>query len=618
MLPPRSLSVERWTLDVGRSSETLNVQRSTLNAQRQTTQGLLSLLAAILALVGCDSKETSPPANGGASISTPSSPAPTTAPPDPWFREVAAGSGITFRHASGFRGQHCMPEINTGGVGLLDFDNDGLLDVFCVTGGSVHPDVPNPPGHRLFRNLGNWHFEDVTARAGVGANTQYGMGVACGDFDGDGWTDIYLLNLGINILYRNLGDGRFVDVTRPAGVGDPGWSSSAAFVDYDGDAHLDLFVTHYIHWSLATEIPCASRGGAPDYCSPMSYRAPSRSRLFRNLGNGTFRDVSEELGLGGALGNGLGVATGDFDHDGRIDVFVANDAMPNHLWMQQPDGRFRDEALARGCAVNVMGLPRAGMGAVAIDLFQRGWLDLFVTHLVGEGNGFFRNTNGLFVDTITPRGPMTGSWPSTGFGVGFRDFDHDGNPDLFIANGRARLGTTDLDSKDPYAEPNTLLRGLGAGEFAEILPAGGTSPLLLATSRGAAFGDLDNDGAEDVVVLNRDGPVHVLRNLVGGRGHWIGLDVRTATGAVARNATVRVDTASGRTQWRQVQPNEGYASSNDPRLVFGLGGETNVTRIIVRHPNGNETSMGPLPADRYHRIPSATTTPGTASPDEER
>ncbi len=564
-------------------------------------------LVLVLLVTGCD--PSSPPAASSPSASSapPTVPSPTTdaASPAaaPWFAEVAADAGLNFHHTSGFRGQYCMPEINSGGVGLLDFDRDGLLDVFCVNGGSVHGPAPAEAGHRLFRNLGHWRFEDVTARAGVGSNLHYGMGVACADFDGDGWTDLYVLNLRTNVLYRNRGDGSFEDVTSQAGVGGSEWSSSAAFFDYDADGHPDLVVANYIHWSLATEVPCASRGGTPDYCSPLSYRAPAHSRLFRNLGNGTFREVTTEAGIDQGLGNGLGVATGDFDHDGDLDVFVANDAMPNHLWINQGGGRFRDEALARGCAVNVMGLPRAGMGAVAVDILQRGALDLFVTHLVGEGNGYFRNTNGTFLDTISPRGPMAGSWPSTGFGVGFRDFDHDGHLDLFVANGRARLGVQDLDPRDPYAEPNTLLRGLGNGEFIAVAPTGGTQPPLVATSRGVAFGDLDNDGAEDAVVVNKDGPAHLLRNLVGSRGHWIGLDVRDARGAVARNAIVRLESASGRVSWRQVQPNEGYASSQDERLVFGVGAESGIARVVVRYPGGAERVFGPLPVDRYHRLP---------------
>jgi hypothetical protein len=529
---------------------------------------------------------------------------------EPWFEEVAATSGVDFQHSSGHRTRFCMPEINTGGVGLIDYNNDGLPDLFCVNGGSVYPDVTDAPRHRLYRNDGNWRFTDVTASSGLGSNTQYGMGVACADFDDDGWTDLYLLNLRTNLLYRNRGDGSFEDVTERAGVGCPeAWSSSAVFLDYDTDGYLDLFVANYLHWSLATEIECYSRGGTLDYCSPLSYNAPAADCLYRNRGEGTFEEITLSREGFAPRGHGLGVATGDFDQNGHVDIFVANDATPNHLWLNQGEGVFEEAAGLRGCALNALGIPRAGMGVVAVDVLQRGVLDLFVTHLVGEGNGWFFNADGYFTDRITPRGPMEGSRRFTGFGIGFRDFDHDGEPDVFVANGRVRLGATDLDPGDPYAEPNTLLRGHGRGEFVEVLPAGGTRPSLLATGRGAAFGDLDNDGAEDIVVINKDGPVHLLRNRVGQRGNWVGLDVRDARHGVACNAMVRVE-AAGRVQWRQVQPNEGYGSSNDPRLVFGLGVATSAGRVWVRWNDGSEEGFGPLVHGRYHVVkPSGSSVP---------
>jgi hypothetical protein len=525
-------------------------------------------------------------------------------PPEAWFEEVSEAAGLHFRHSSGHQDRFFMPEINCGGIGLLDFDRDGLLDVFCVNGGHADPSIPNPPGHALFRNLGNWKFEDVTARAGVGDNQGYGMGAACADYDGDGWTDLLVLNLRGDLLYRNRGDGTFEDVTVKAGIAGDEWSSSAAFFDFDHDQHLDLFVVNYIHWSVATEVPCYSRGGVLDYCSPLSYRAPAMSRLYRNRGDGTFEDISREAGLGAAFGNGLGIATADFDRDGWVDVFVANDATPNQLWMNRDRNsgrRFVDESLTRGCALNAMGVPRAGMGVVAVDLLQKGFFDIFVTHLVGEGHGWFRNSNGFFADVVLPKGPMAGSRANTGFGVAFRDFDHDSEPDLFVATGRVRLGATDLDPKDPFAEPNSLLRGRGRAEFDEVLPSGGTVPPLLTTSRGAAFGDLDNDGAEDIVIANRDGPVHVLRNRVGNRGHWIGLEIQAKRNRTAHNAIVQLE-AHGRFAWRQVQPNEGYASSNDPRLIFGLGPEARADHVAIRWPSGQWEAFGPLDGGRYHTL----------------
>ncbi|MBI2925175.1 MAG: CRTAC1 family protein [Verrucomicrobia bacterium] len=514
---------------------------------------------------------------------------------------MAGKADLDFHHVSGHTTRFYMPEINVGGAGLLDYDGDGRLDIYCVQGGYLDPAAStNCPTSRLYRNPGNWQFQDVTAQAGVG-NRGYGNGCACADYDGDGRTDIYVTNTGTNALYRNNGDGTFTDVTQRAEVGHAGWGASAAFFDYDGDGALDLIVANYLNWSRASEVDCFSRGGLPDYCSPLNYKAPAMDTLYHNNGDGTFADVTIPAGLDKAYGHGLGVVTGDFNHDGRLDFFVANDAMPNQLWINQGQGAFVDEAMLRGCAVNSMGMSEAGMGTVTVDLLQRGALDLFIAHLVGEGNRLFLNTNGTFIDFITPRGPGSPSLPFTGFGVGFFDFDNDGVLDLFVANGRVRYGQDQLDAKDPYAEPNTLLRGLGNSEFEEILPRGGTDPVLLATSRGCAFGDLDDDGGIDIVVINRDAPAHLLRNRVSARGHWVKFRVLNRRGTDAHNALVRLE-AGGRAQYRQVQPNEGYCSSNDPRVHFGLRQATTAERVRVQWPGGGEETFGPFGAGRVYEV----------------
>ena len=556
----------------------------------------LAGLAALVALTSCGKPESSTPT---AELNP--SPAPPPVVSATWFHEVAAQAGVSFRHSSGHATRFYMPEMATGGVGLLDFDGDGWLDVFCVNGGSLYPDVTNRPGHKLYRNLGNWKFEDVTERAGVGGHGEYGMGCACGDYNGDGRTDIYVTHLDGGILYRNNGDGGFADVTREAGIDGTSWGTSAAFFDYDSDGHLDLMVANYIRWSRETELDCYSRGGLPDYCSPMNYKAPAMDTLYHNKGNGMFENVTLAAGLDKAYGNGLGVACADFDHDGRIDIFVANDGMPNQLWINKGDGKFADEALIRGCALNAVGMPRAGMGVAAVDLRGSGWLDLFVTHLVGEGNGWFVNTDGYFTDTVSPRGPSASSALLTGFGAGFADFDHDGILDLYVANGRVKYGAKDLDPNDPYAEANTLLRGMGGGKFEEIRPAGGSFPVLLGTSRGAAFGDLNNDGGIDVVVINRDGPAHLLHNVAPERGHWIMFRVLDRKGCDAINASVRLE-AGGRIQFREVMPNQGYCSSNDPRVHFGLATAQKIDRLVVRWRKGEEETFGPYDAGRIIEI----------------
>ena len=557
------------------------------------TAGIIATVLVLLA--GCG-RPTPPDAasKSAAPVVSPSHPGPA------WFESVPPSSGLDFRHSAGSTGRFLLPEMETGGTGLIDFDGDGLLDVFCVDGGSADPERPAAPRHRLFRNRGGWQFEDVTQRAGIVIPDGYGMGCAVGDYDSDGWPDLYVTQLGANRLFRNNGNGTFTDVTDRAGVAVRSWSTGAAFVDVDGDGRLDLMVVNYVRWTAALEMECFSSGGRRDYCSPLNYNAPAPTVLFRNRGNGTFEDITVAAGLSKAYGNGFGIATGDFDGDGRVDLYVANDAMPNQLWLNQGNGRFVDDAALRGCALNALGVPRAGMGVVAFDVLQRGALDLFVTHLVGEGNGLFLNHSGNFLDSITSDGPMAGSLPYTGFGVAFADFDNDGEADLYVANGRVRLGTDQPDPADPYAEASTLRRGLGGGRFAEV-PSAGMATRELGTARGLAAGDLDNDGAVDLVVIQRNGPVRLLRNRVKSAGHWLLLQLRDAAGHETRNALVRVETG-GRTWWRQDQPNQGYCSSNDPRVHVGLGAAKSVERVRVRWADGRSEEFGPLEADRIHQI----------------
>ncbi len=559
-------------------------------ARRRLRQGLACVVTAVTALtcsVSWLSCKRSP---------LPASPSAQEDSNGLWFEEVAEASYVRFEHVFSTVQRHYLPEIMSGGVGLLDYDGDGYLDIYFVQGGDLDPSTPDRPGNRMYRNLGDGTFEDVTAVTGTG-DSGYGMGCACGDYDGDGDVDIYVTNVGPNVLYRNNGDGTFTDVTEVAGVGDPGWGTSAAFTDYDGDGHLDLLIVNYLRWSPAREQVCLSRLDQRDYCGPKSFRAPAPDTLYRNMGDGTFEDVSESAGLRQAYGNGLGVAPGDFDSDGLMDFYVANDAMANQLWINAGDGRFTEEALISGCALNQSGAAEAGMGVTAVDVDNDGDLDLFMSHLRDESNTLYMNRAGSFDDATAMAGLGAPSMPYTGFGLGFADFNHDGYLDLFIANGRVDLIEPTHDPEKPYAEPNQLFKGLGNGRFKEVLPRGGTPELLIEVTRGAALGDLDNDGDVDIVLVNNNAKTHVFRNQAGSRGNWVIFRVLNRHGGYALGASVRIQ-AGKVVQWRQVQRAYSYCSSNDPRVHFGLGKAARVDEVTIHWPGGRVEAFGPFLANQ--------------------
>jgi hypothetical protein len=519
----------------------------------------------------------------------------------PWFEEIATRAGIDFVHRSGHGTKHYLPEIMGGGAALFDMDNDGLLDLYLVQSGSL-AETSSGTGSRLYHNRGNGTFEDVTERSGAEVHG-YGMGVAAGDFDNDGYTDLYVTGYGRNVLLKNDGRGHFVDVTAKAGVAGAGWSTSAAFLDYDGDGALDLFVVHYLNWKATAEVGCFSLTGVPDYCSPASYDLPSASTLFHNNGNGTFTDVSDKAGILAAVGNGLGVVAGDFDGDGRVDVFVANDRTPHHLWLNQGNGRFRESALAAGCALDQDGTAKSGMGVYAVDADDDGDLDLLVVNLDGESDSFFRNQGRFFVDDTVSVGLRTPTRPFTRFGTALIDFDNDGALDLYEANGRVGRQSV-MYSSDPYAEPSVLLRGFPGPRFEMVQPRGGTAAELIASSRGAAFGDIDNDGGVDIVVVNRDARPYVLHNIVKARGHWVELRALDH-GRDALGAEITM-TIGARTIHRGVRAAYSYLASNDPRVHVGLGPETAVRNVVVRWADGAREAFGDVPGDRMVEIRRGT------------
>ena len=520
------------------------------------------------------------------------------------FVEAAADKGLAFHHFSGATGKFHMPEIMGSGVGLLDYDGDGDLDVYLAQGvvladGRVAGDFSFPPGYRagdrLFRNRlvedGAVRFEDVTKIVQITPAPGFGMGVATADVDNDGDVDIFVSRFGPDQLLLNNGDGTF---SAAPGEWDENFGASAAFLDYDGDGLLDLFLTRYNGFSVAGNKECRGPGGVRDYCSPLEY-PPLPDRLYRNLGEARFRNVTAAAGVDQAFGNGLGVVTADFNGDGWPDIYVANDKTPNQLWLNQQAGTFVDDALLAGAAYNADGMAEAGMGVTAGDYDGDGDFDLFLTHINGETNTLYRNDGGLFEDVSAVAGLAHTSVAATGFGVQWFDFDNDGDLDLFAVNGevRRRDGST---AAFPYDQPNQLFENTGEG-FRDVSAQAGEALQQSGVSRGAAFGDIDNDGDVDIVINDANGPARLLLNQAGGERHW--LEVRLLTnGRDAYGARAALIRPGKKPLWRQVGTDGSYLSASDPRLHFGLGDGHEVEALEVIWPDGSEQRFHMEHADR--------------------
>ncbi|MCH8823056.1 MAG: CRTAC1 family protein [Planctomycetes bacterium] len=515
----------------------------------------------------------------------------------PWFEEISDRANLKFAHESGHVERNYFPEIMAGGAALFDMDGDGDLDIYLVQSSSL----TNPPEerapNRLYKNQGDGTFIDVTQ--GSGADDRgYGMGVATGDYDNDGDVDLYITNVQENVLLANDGTGIFTDVTSQAGVGNTSWSTSAAFVDIDLDGDLDLFVANYVHWNLNDDVACRSNSGELDYCSPNSYDAPIPDVLYLNNGDGTFTDISLQAGFRSAFGNGLGVVCGDVDGNGLPDIFVANDQMPNQLWINIDGKSFEDQAMLYGCAVDQNGDAKAGMGTTAIDYDDDGDLDLFVVNLQSEPDTLYRNQGSYFTDDTSAVGLGSISQRYTRFGTSITDFDNDGWLDIFTANGRV-TSSTDLqgEQQDAYAELNLLLSGDAAGRFTQVTPAGGTVEKIIKTSRAAVFGDIDNDGSIDILVVNRDAQVSLLHNIAPGKGDWIIFRVVDEHNRDAIGATVQISLGQRRIS-REVRSAYSYCAANDPRVHFGLGSISQITEVSVRWIDGTVESFGQFTANQ--------------------
>ena len=515
------------------------------------------------------------------------------------FVDVAGDSGLAFEHVNGMVGQRWLAEVIGAGVGVLDFDGDGRLDVWLVQGGTLGGDEGSKARDQLFRNVGavgEMRFENVTERSGVRADG-YGMGIATGDIDNDGDLDVYLANFGDNALYENLGDGRFRDVTRAYGLDGVGeWSVGASFADYDRDGWVDLFVVNYVEFDIEGNKTCHDLAGRPSYCTPEVY-PPTNDRLYRNDGAGKFVDVTA-TSLKGSPGNGLGVVSADLTGDGWIDFYVANDAMNNVVWINNRDGTFEDQALLLGLAVNGDGKAEASMGIDAEDFDSDCDADLFLTHLMAETNTLYVNEGGWFADHTARAGLAASSSPFTGFGAGWTDVDNDGDLDLVSVNG----SVTEIDEQveagieHPLAQTNQIWLNDGTGRYREV--AGGPAFELSEVSRGAAFADLDNDGDADIVVTNNNGPARLYRN-ESSQGHWIGISLEDRVGSGLAEARL-LDRQCG---YRSGRTDGSYGSANDARIVFGLGDRIGARDVEVRwEPGGLPEVFSGLAPGRYHSL----------------
>ncbi len=534
------------------------------------------------------------------------------------FVESAASTGLNFTHISGATGQYYVAEEMGAGVALFDYDNDGDLDVFLVQGGPLGDqspaDTPGYPTSRLFRNdltrgadgKPRLHFTDVTTQAGVGLHA-YGMGVAVGDYDNDGDMDLLVTSFGPETLFRNNGNGTFTDVTREAGVSDPLWSTSATFFDYDRDGDLDLFIANYLDFTVAGNKKCTDTAGAPDYCGPRNYR-PVPDRLYRNDGNGHFTDVTDASGISRADGAGLGVVADDYNNDGWLDLYVANDATPNQLWINRHDGTFTDEGPLSGAALNAAGNPEGSMGIASGDFDADGDEDIFVTNILGETFALYRNDgSGNFEDARIPTGlgPLTAS--VTGFGTDWFDYDNDGWLDLFVANGAVNAMESLRGQPNPLRMKNQLFHNSGNGRFVDASTAGGPAFERAEINRAAAFGDIDNDGDTDIVVTTNGGPVRLLINQGTPNTHWIDVAPQDSPGnRFGFGARIGVERTGKPTLWRHVHADGSYLAANDPRAHAGLGASPGIDAIVVQWVDGTRERWTKVDTDRVVTLKRGT------------
>ncbi len=512
------------------------------------------------------------------------------------FVDVTTEAGITFKHVNGASDWKFYLETMGSGATFLDYDNDGDLDLYIVNGAPLPGfETAAPPTNLLYQNDGTGRFIDVTAAAGVG-DTGYGMGCVAADYDNDGDPDLYVTNFGANLLYQNNGEGTFTDMTTHADVGGGDeWSSSCAFVDYDHDGNLDLYVVNYLDYDLAQDRDWYDPHGRRVYANPQVYPGVSDT-LYRNNGDGTFTDVTGQAGVYNNEGKGLGVTCGDYDNDGRIDIYVANDTTPNFLYRNVGDGRFVDIAPFAGAAYNEHGVAEGGMGVDFGDYNNDGTLDIFVTNFSNETNTLYHNTtDGALIDFTNIAGLGEASFLKLAFGTKFFDADNDGALDLFVANGH--LYPTNSDALE-YAQTDQLFINTGEGTFVDASDRSGEYFSIKRVGRGTAFGDYDNDGDVDIFIVNLNQEGVLLRNKGGNKHNW--LMIKTVGSKSNRDGIgTRVGVVTRfHSQMREVQAGSSYLSGHDLRLIFGLGTETKAETVKITWPSGAEQTLVDVEANQ--------------------
>ena len=507
----------------------------------------------------------------------------------PIFVDVAAQSGITFKHENGASPDKQLYETVGSGVAWIDYDNDGWPDLFFPNGADVAHGKPSP-GNVLYRNLHNGKFEDVTAKAGLKGNGMFATGATAGDYDNDGFVDLLVTGFGQSQLFHNNGDGTFTDVTAKAGVQGSGWSTSAAWFDYDKDGYLDLFVARYVDYDIKKAPYCGYKGeGYRMYCHPLEFDG-TPNLLYHNNRDGTFTEVSRKAGVANPTGKSLGVAIGDLDGDGWPDIFVANDGVRNFLYRNKHDGTFADMTYSAGVGYNADGKALAGMGAEIADYDGDGLPDIFFTTFSKEYKTLYRNLGKLVFEDVSVKAGLQPGYIRLGFGTKLFDYNNDGLLDIFITNGHVTDNVELYDSALTYRQTDQLFLNIGGGRFKDVSIESGRPFRTKHVGRGAAVADFDNDGDLDIVVSDCGGHPMLLRNEGGNRNHW--LAIRAQTGA-----KVQV-TSGGRTQYREVNPYGSYMSTSDARLYVGLGPATQADRVTVEWPSGKKQTLESVRADQ--------------------